>query len=61
MKIYLLGAGASRGYDESPAGLRMPLARDLFQVFSKLAIHANPWVLTGAIMNFVSSSRGIPP
>jgi hypothetical protein len=39
----------------------MPLARDLFKVFSKLAIHANPWVLTGAIINYVSSSRGIPP
>lgn len=61
MKIYLLGAGASRGYDESPTGLRMPLARDLFQVFSKLAINSNPWVLTGAIINYVSSSRGIPP
>ncbi len=61
MKAYLLGAGASKSYDESPTGLRMPLARDLFQVFSKLAIHTNPWVLTGAIMNYVSSSHGIPP
>jgi hypothetical protein len=61
MKVYLLGAGASKSYDESPTGLRMPLARDLFQVFSKLAIHTNPWVLTGAIINYVSSSRGIPP
>ncbi|MGD0791164.1 MAG: hypothetical protein ABR920_05270 [Terriglobales bacterium] len=61
MKVYLLGAGASRGYDESPTGLRMPLARDLFQVVSKLAIRTNPWVLIDAIVEYVSSSRGIPP
>jgi hypothetical protein len=61
MKVYLLGAGASRSYNDSPTGLRMPLARDFFQAFSKLAIHTNLWVLTGAIINYVSSSRGIPP
>lgn len=38
----------------------MPLARDVFETFTKLAIAANPWVLIGAIVEYVSSSRGIP-
>ena len=59
MKTYLLGAGASRGYDQSPTDQRMPLARDVFETFSKLTTCANPWVLTVAIVNYVASTRGI--
>ena len=59
MKVYVLGAGASRAYDESPTGQRMPLARDVFQVFSELDIAANPWVLIGDIIVYVSESRRI--
>jgi|SRR5271170_706705 hypothetical protein len=61
MKAYVLGAGASRAYDQSPTGQRMPLARDVFQVFSELSISANPWVLIGDIVAYVSESRGIAP
>jgi hypothetical protein len=61
MKVYLLGAGASRGYDQSPTGQRMPLARDVFDVFSKLSTSSNPWVLIDAIVEYVSRSRGIAP
>lgn len=60
MKAYLLGAGASRAYDLSPTGQRMPLARDVFEIFSKLDISSNQWVLIGDIINRVSESRGIP-
>jgi hypothetical protein len=59
MKVYVLGAGASRAYDQSPTGQRMPLARDFFEIFSKLSISANPWVLIGDVIEYVSESRGI--
>jgi hypothetical protein len=39
----------------------MPLARDVFQIFSRLSIATNPWVLTGAIVEYVSQSRKIAP
>jgi len=61
MKVYLLGAGASRAYDASSTSQRMPLARDVFEVFERLDIASNPWVLVGAIVNHVSASRNIPP
>ena len=61
MKAYVLGAGASRAYSQSPTGQRMPLAHDVFQVFSELNISANPWVLIGDIIAYVSESRGIAP
>lgn len=59
MKVYLLGAGASRAYDQSPTRQRMPLARDVFDIFSKLETSSNPWVLISAIVEYVSRSRGI--
>jgi hypothetical protein len=61
MKVYVLGAGASRAYDQSPTGQRMPLANDVFQVFSNLNISGNDWVLIGDIIQYVSESRGIAP
>jgi hypothetical protein len=61
MKVYVLGAGASRAYDQSPTGQRMPLARDVFEIFSNLSISENPWVLIGHIVSYVSESRGIKP
>lgn len=61
MKVYLLGAGASRAYDQSPTHQRVPLARDVFQIYSTLNISANPWVLVGDIVQYVSESRGITP
>jgi hypothetical protein len=61
MKAYLLGAGASKAYEVSPTGQRMPLARDVFEVFSRLDISSNPWVLVGETINHVAQSRNIPP
>jgi hypothetical protein len=39
----------------------MPLARDVFETFSKLDISSNQWVMIGDIINHVSESRNIPP
>lgn len=61
MKAYVLGAGASRAYDQSPTHQRMPLARDVFQTYSDLNISSNPWVLVGDIVNYVSESRRLAP
>lgn len=61
MRVYVLGAGASRAYGVSPTAQPMPLACDFFSIFSNLKISQNPWVLFGDIINFVSESRGIPP
>ena len=36
MRAILLGAGASKSYDQSPTGQRMPIARDFFDTFDKL-------------------------
>ena len=61
MKAYLLGAGASRSYELSPTGSECRSARDVFEIFSKLKISSNQWVLIGDIINHVSESRNIPP
>jgi hypothetical protein len=59
MRAIVLGAGASKAYDQSASGVRMPLARDFFATFNKMAIAANPWVLWGKTINFLRETRGI--
>jgi hypothetical protein len=39
----------------------MPIARDFFQTFSALPISTHPWVLQGAIYNYLERFRGIDP
>lgn len=58
MRVFLLGAGASKGYDASPTGQRMPIARDFFDTFDKLEISANPWVLIGSIAVYIEEHLG---
>lgn len=60
MNVYLLGAGASKAYDQSPSGCRMPLAREVFATFEKLDISSNPWVLIGNIINYARDKKHIP-
>ena len=50
--VYVLGAGASRSYEDSPTGRKMPLSRDLFETYQNLAISENQWVSIGAILNY---------
>jgi hypothetical protein len=59
MRAVILGAGASKAYDQSPSGVRMPIARDFFSTFNRMEIAANPWVLWGKTINFLRDSRGL--
>ena len=36
MRTFIIGAGASKAYSESPTNCRMPIANDFFQTFNKL-------------------------
>jgi hypothetical protein len=58
MRVLLLGAGASKSYDQSPTGQRMPVARDFFETFDKLELSANLWVLIGSIVAYVEDELG---
>ena len=60
MNVLLLGAGASKSYDESLTKVRMPIAKDFFKTFNKLAISKNPWVLIGNILNYLRDFHGMP-
>jgi hypothetical protein len=53
MRAFVLGAGASKAYADSPTGERMPIARDFFDIFDRLDLSANPWVLIGSIIGYV--------
>ncbi len=53
MKVFVLGAGASKSYAQSPAGVRMPLAKDFFQTFDQLKISENPWVLQVGLLGYL--------
>ncbi len=59
MKVVLLGAGASKAYGASPSGLRMPVARDFFQIYEALPSSSNPWVLIHSIIGYLRFVRGI--
>ncbi|CDZ67528.1 Hypothetical protein NGAL_HAMBI2605_58090 [Neorhizobium galegae bv. orientalis] len=53
MRVFLLGAGASKSYAQSPTKQRMPIAIDFFQTFDKLAAAANPWVLQEGLYGYL--------
>lgn len=59
MNVYLLGAGASKSYEISKTGNRLPLAKDFFKTFHELEISANGWVLIGDIINYVREKRNV--
>ncbi|NYT42047.1 hypothetical protein HZY97_14855 [Sphingomonas sp. R-74633] len=58
MQVYLLGAGASKAFDESPTAQRMPIARDFFDTFDKLTLSANPWVLIEGLVGYIEKKHG---
>jgi hypothetical protein len=60
MRVYLLGAGASKAYSESPTGQRMPIARDFFETFHELSISQNPWVLLEGLIGYLEHEKGVP-
>ncbi len=53
-RTIILGAGASKSYNKSKTGVRMPVALDFFETFRKLDISENPWVLIGNIITYIS-------
>lgn len=55
MRVFVLGAGASKAYDASPTNVRMPVAKDFFGTFDRLAISGNPWVLQEGILGYISA------
>lgn len=53
-KVIILGAGASKSYEGSKTGVKMPIANDFFETFRKLDIAKNPWVLIGELLHYIS-------
>jgi hypothetical protein len=49
MKLFILGAGASKAYEQSKTKVRMPIACDFFDTFDQLEISKSLWVLQGQI------------
>lgn len=61
MKLFILGAGASKAYNDSKTGVKMPIACDFFDTYDKLNIANNLWVLQGQIHLYVMNKFGIDP
>ncbi|WED25455.1 SIR2 family protein [Vibrio sp. DW001] len=61
MKLFILGAGASKAYGDSKTGIRMPIACDFFETYDKLDIPNNLWVLQGQIHLYIMNKYGIDP
>ncbi|WP_371374946.1 SIR2 family protein [Thalassotalea aquiviva] len=61
MKLFILGAGASKAYDQSKTGIKMPIACDFFDTFYKLDISRNLWVLQGKINLFAIEKYHVDP
>ncbi len=56
-RVFLLGAGASKSYDDSKTGVKMPISSDFFNAFHQLKLAQNPWVLFGDIINYVAKKN----
>lgn len=59
MKLFILGAGASKAYGQSNTGVRMPIACDFFDTFDKLEISRSLWVLQGQINLYAMGKYGV--
>lgn len=57
MNVIILGAGASKAYNDSPTGQKMPIANDFFKTFHNLDIASNSLVLIGFIINYFAKYR----
>lgn len=61
MRLFILGAGASKAYADSKTGISMPIACDFFETYDKLKIPNNLWVLQGQIHLYITNKYGIDP
>ncbi len=59
--VFLLGAGASHGYDQSPSGVLPPLAGGFFEAYSNLDIATDFDVRVGSVVNHARDTYGIHP
>ena len=59
--VFLLGAGASHDYGQSPSGTSPPLARGFFDAYANLDIAGDFDVRVGSIVTYVRDAYGIPP
>jgi hypothetical protein len=57
MNVVLLGAGASKAYDQSKTRQKMPIAKDFFSTFFKLDISEKPDVLIGDLVNYLRDNK----
>ena len=57
--VFLLGAGASKSYNSSPTGQRMPIANDFFSTYSKLPINFDPWALKTKLLYYLNLRDGL--
>lgn len=60
-RIVIVGAGVSKGYEDSPTGIRMPVANDFFSTFNNLGVSANPYVRVGHVINHFAATRHKSP
>jgi len=60
VNTYILGAGASYSYEQSPTGVRPPLATGFFSAYCSLDISGDIEVRVGDIVSYVASEYGIP-
>lgn len=56
--VFLLGAGASKSYNSSPTGQRMPVANDFFSTYAKLPINYDPWALKTKLLYYLHLRDG---
>ena len=61
MRAFLLGAGASHAYVDSPSGVRPPLARGFFEAYCALPLSQDLHVLVGFTVNYVRDTRSLDP
>lgn len=59
MNTLILGAGASKSYEDSKTKEKMPIAKDFFQTFNKLDIAKNSWVLVSHILKYLEEFHNI--
>jgi hypothetical protein len=57
--VYIFGAGASYAYDQSPTGVRPPLARGFFKAYMDLPISEDLEVRVGDLVNHVRDIYGL--
>lgn len=59
MDAYILGAGASKSYNKSKTGIRMPLAKNFFKTYNSLKISGDLNVVVTQVFSYLKEYREI--